>query len=94
MSTSAYKEDEHHIAFPRRLYKVKGECLEAEFRRLPCLKLVLDREVHDLIHEIYPYQLMRKVPRKRMRFFVDRHHVYKKCSCYQSGSSAHWRVGG
>lgn len=80
--------DNHHLVFPKSMYK-KKRSLEKQFRDLPCLQIQIDKEVHNLIHSLYPKAV--KASRAAMRHFVDRH-ARRECSCYRQELRAVWRV--
>lgn len=67
--------NEHHMAWPRRSYSG----IQKEARQLPCMKVMLDIEVHRVLHDMYNFPRLMK--EEDARLLVDRHRA-RVCACY------------
>lgn len=69
------RQNEHHMAWPNKAYRG----IRKEARQLPCLRVMLDIEVHRVLHDMYNFpRLMRE---EDARLLIDRHRA-KVCACF------------
>ena len=67
----------HHLWYPRRSYATPTE---KTFRSLQCNIVVIDAEVHRLIHATYEPPI--KPTYEEMRVAIERHR-HHECGCYE-----------
>lgn len=75
MARSNRRANNHHLLWPRRNYNG----VRKQARNLPCMQIMLDAEVHAILHRLYgqPKQL----PMDDAVFLLSRH-TQKLCACY------------
>lgn len=75
MAKTNRRKNLHHMAWPKRDYNG----VRKEARALPCLQVMLDVEVHRVLHDMYNYP--RLMAMEDAVFLVGRH-KNKVCGCY------------
>jgi hypothetical protein len=65
----------HHLAWPRTQYNG----IRKEARLLPCLQVMLDIEVHRVLHDMYNFPKLMKV--EDAKLLVERHKA-RVCACF------------
>lgn len=69
------RQNEHHLAWPRHNYNG----IRKEARLLPCMRVMLDIEVHRVLHDMYNFPRLMKI--EDAKLLIDRHRA-KVCACY------------
>lgn len=69
------RQNLHHMAWPRHDYNG----IRKEARNLPCMKIMLDIEVHRVLHDMYNFPKLMKVDDAKL--LVERHSA-KVCACF------------
>ena len=82
MGKTNRRKNLHHLAWPKRDYNG----IRKEARALPCLQVMLDVEVHRILHDMYNFPRLMRV--EDASFLVARHRD-KACGCFdQNGNKA------
>jgi hypothetical protein len=67
----------HHLFWPRSLYLEKGG-IAWRFRNLPCCKVLIDPDIHKLLHAMQEPPTPPNIP--EMKAAIDRHKK-QECGC-------------
>lgn len=80
MAKTNRRKNLHHMVWPKRDYNG----IRKVARALPCLQVMLDVEVHRILHDMYNFPKLLKI--EDAAFLVE-HHRSKACACYDQNGN-------